>query len=290
VAGFLFLYTMYLAQTENYPYLTENCFVNAPFDLLAADLLPKFLKHRLQPEIGFEGDFIWTTAKATYREVATQLHDNGLSCTLHAPFHDLTPGGFDPKFVELSRRKLQLAFELLPIFQPESIVCHLGYEPNKHSNNLERWLQISEQTWTMLLPIAEELGIPVMFENTYEPDPSVHQALLNRLPNHSPGFCLDTGHVLAFSSSPWQKWLQDLSPWIGQVHLHDNTGESDAHLAVGAGIFDFTGFTRALVSGKIKVLCTFEQRSEKDLLASIRKLHTLSPDFIKKPMHRYQAG
>lgn len=281
---------MYLAETKNYPDLTENCFINAPFDLLVADLLPKFLKHRLQPEIGFEGDFLWTTSKATYREVAAQLHDNGLSCTMHAPFHDLTPGGFDPKFVELSRKKLQLAFELLHVFRPESIVCHLGYEPNKHNNNLERWLNVSEQTWEILLPIAAELDIPVMFENTYEPDPSVHQALFDRLRNHAPNFCLDTGHVLAFSTSPWQKWLQDLAPWIGQVHLHDNMGETDAHLAVGAGIFDFTGFTQALVSGNKKILCTFEQRSEKDLLTSLKKLQTFPTDFIKKPTHRYKAG
>ena len=268
---------MPLPALKKYQHLTRSCFINAPFDRLYSDLLPLFLDNKLQPEIGLEGNYLWTAPDRNFQELGDKLRDNGLCCTLHAPFHDLVPGGFDTHILSLSRQKLHRAFSLLPVFKPKSIVCHLGFEPHKHAHDLERWLDVSTETWRLLLPLAARENVPVMFENTYELDPSVHLALFSRLDSFTFGFCLDTGHVLAFSKTTWQNWVKKLLPWLGQLHLHDNDGTGDAHLAIGAGSFDFDGLFKKIQNRPL--LCTLEQRSTEDIAASLEKLDLLKARF-----------
>ncbi len=261
--------------THDYTALTEKCFINAPFDRLPKDLLNLFLEHRFQPAIGLEGDCLWEQNAENFTRIAVTLQDRGLACTMHAPFHDLVPGGFDKRVIELSREKLARAFDLLPIFKPQSIVCHLGFEHNKHGSQVERWLETSVATWTPLIDTAEAAGTRVMFENTYETDPEVHRQLFAELNSENVGFCLDTGHLLAFADTSWQPWLAELIPWLGQLHLHDNDGRGDKHIAVGTGIFDFQSLFDYLRQKKISPLITLEPHSEEDLWLSLENIEKM---------------
>ncbi len=245
--------------------ITQRCFVNAPWQLLKADYLDLFLEHRLQPEIGLEGSCLYDEELSEFRRIAALLHQHKLACTLHAPFFDLAPGALDPYILAASRAKLQRAFELLEIFRPRSIVCHLQFEDNKQGYRLNEWSAIALTTWRQLLRKAAGLQVPIMLENTYEQSPAVHQAILSQL--HSPyaGFCLDVGHLLSFARSPWQHWLPLLLPWLGQLHLHDNNGDSDQHLAPGQGQFDFSGLFQFLRDHDCHPLITLEPHSREDL-------------------------
>lgn len=258
--------------------ITDNCFVNAPFERLEKDLLALFISHRIRPEIGLEGDFLWDTPKRDFLAIAGQLQKHNLRCTLHAPFHDLVPGGFDRQMVNKSREKLKTAFSLIPIFNPVSIVCHLGFEDNKHLSDIDRWLEVSHATWSELIPIAAENETMVMFENTYESSPAIHKLLLSTLCKdyENIGFCLDTGHTMAFAGTGWQPWFEELSPWLGHLHLHDNDGSSDQHLAVGSGNFEFTALFKQLRQKKIKPIITLEPHSEEDLWLSLKNIEELN--------------
>lgn len=258
--------------------ITDNCFVNAPFERLEKDLLALFIKHRLRPEIGLEGNFLWNTPKKDFLAIAEQLEKNNLQCTLHAPFHDLVPGGFDRRMVSRSREKLGLAFSLIPIFKPVSIVCHLGFEDNKHLSDIDRWLEVSLATWSELIPIAAESGTMVMFENTYETSPAIHKLILSTLSKdyENIGFCLDTGHTLAFTGNDWQPWFEKLQPWLAQLHLHDNDGSGDQHRAVGSGNFEFTSLFNRLRQAKLKPIITLELHSEEDLWISLKNIKKLN--------------
>ena len=257
---------------RNYKHLTEKIFINAPYSRLCTDLLQTFLDNDLQPEIGLEGNDLWDVSPQNFRELARVLRKNNLNCTLHAPFHDLTPGGFDREITRVTREKLKRAFDLLPIFQPQSIVCHLGYNELKHSQDFKRWLNVSTETWSPLLAFAQRMHVPVMFENTYERAPDVHLSLQERLSHLKPQFCLDTGHVLAFSNTDWQSWLSAFNPYLGQLHLHDNDGHADRHSALGTGIFDFKSFFSVLQKRPELPIITLEQRSAEDILTSLSYL------------------
>jgi len=254
---------------DNFPAITNRCFVNAPFDRLQNDLVELFTNSRIQPEIGLEGAWFWDYPSGDYEKIARIFQEQGLACTLHAPFHDLAPGGFEKRIVSLSREKLERAFALIPVFCPKAIVCHLGFEENKHQSQFDRWLETSLTTWKPLVELAASFGTRVHFENTYELGPTAHKRLLQELGAENVGFCLDTGHLMAFAGTGWRPWLEELAPWLGQLHLHDNDTTTDAHRALGAGIFDFFDLFGYLKENDLRPLITLEPHTEQDLLQSL---------------------
>jgi len=258
--------------TQHHLQIKKRCFINAPWYDLKEKYLDLFLEHSLQPEIGLEGLCLYDEDRKAFEHVAATLQKHSLSCTLHAPFFDLTPGGLDPHLLKATREKLQAAFSLISVFKPRSIVCHLQYEENKHGYVFNQWFESAYATWEPLIRIASASNVLVMFENTYEKDPSVHTAMLEKLGTPSAGFCLDVGHLSAFAHTPWQAWLPAMSPWLGQLHLHDNTGENDSHMAPGCGNFDFAGFFVFLRRNNLHPLITLEPHSEENLWLALSYL------------------
>ena len=91
-------------------HIKSRCFVNAPFNYLE-EHLSDFIAENLQPEIGLEGDVLYRKSKDDFTVVARTLHENGLSCTLHAPFFELSVGALDKNSRQVSRAKLKKAFD-----------------------------------------------------------------------------------------------------------------------------------------------------------------------------------
>ncbi len=254
---------------DDYSDITNRCFVNAPLDRLQKDLLEMFTDRRIQPEIGLEGECFLDCSPDDFKKIALAFQQQDSHCTLHAPFHDLAPGGFEKRIVAVSREKLQRAFALIPVFRPKAIVCHLAYEENKHQTQFDRWLETSLITWKPLVQMATSSGTQVHFENTYETTPMAHKRLLQELDADNVGFCLDTGHLMAFAGTGWRSWLKELEPWLGQLHLHDNDGSTDAHHALGAGNFDFFDLFNHLHEKNLRPLVTLEPHSKQDLFLSL---------------------
>jgi sugar phosphate isomerase/epimerase len=256
-------------------HIISKCFVNIPFaEFNKYENMVS--KYRINPEIGLSGDTLYTFSKQDFLDRAIFLKNEGLRCTLHAPFHDMMPGALDKYILQASREKLHRCFDLIEIFRPDSVVCHLGYLDCVHSYDLGQWLDNSLETWQELVLLAENQNIPVMFENTYEKGPFIHKTLLKALDSPSARFCLDVGHILAFAQAPWYKWLEALEQWLGQLHLHDNRGFRDEHLPIGNGHFEFKKLFSYLKSSKMKPIITLEPRSENDLWDSLNALDRMS--------------
>ena len=258
---------------QSYPHIAARCFVNVPFARLKTDLLRIVLDNRIRPEIGLTDNVLHDEPATEFIRIATLLKGEGLACTLHAPFHDLIPGALDPGILAASRAKLQKAFELIPIFAPRAIVCHLNFEPDKHGGaKEERWFAQSLATWQGLLAIAQAHDTPMMLENTYEKSPAQLKRMLMALDSPLARFCLDVGHVTAFARNSWRDWLPELVPWLGQLHLHDNDGATDSHLAVGEGIFDFEALFAYLHAQGLAPLVTLEPHREAGMATSFANI------------------
>jgi sugar phosphate isomerase/epimerase len=154
------------------------------------------------------------------------------------------------------------------------MVCHLNYEENKQGYKKEQWAKIAHETWRELTEIAAQDNCFLMLENTYENSPDAHETILSGLPSKHAGFCLDVGHLMSFAKTPWQDWLPRLSPWLGQIHLHDNNGDSDEHLGLGLGCFDFVELFAFLKEKGLCPLITLEPHSEEDLWQALKYLNT----------------
>ncbi|MBN2124355.1 MAG: sugar phosphate isomerase/epimerase, partial [Deltaproteobacteria bacterium] len=142
----------------------------------------------------------------------------------------------------------------------------------------EAWIERSLELWSWLAAAVREEGAILVLENVYEQGPGEMEVLFRNLEQWGVGFCLDTGHQAVYGSVPVARWVESLAPYLFQLHLHDNTGAADDHLALGRGSIDF----RALM-GDLKrkmpspPLITLEPHREEDLWPSIEYLEQIWP-------------
>jgi sugar phosphate isomerase/epimerase len=109
------------------------------FTMLQEGLLDHFIRHRLNPEIGIDAEAIERYSPQDFAEVADALRRHGLTVTLHAPFVDLCAGSPDPAIRAVTRRRFEELTELVPLFQPRSVVAHAGYDWQRYDYFRKIW-------------------------------------------------------------------------------------------------------------------------------------------------------
>jgi len=258
--------------------LAQMVQVNIPFNMLRESYLDRFIENRLNPEIGFDAGALDAYSFSHMQKVAERLHDAGLSITFHAPFMDLSPGSPDPQVRDLTRKRLKQVVQLIPVFRPKTVVCHTGYDHRRYWPIRDLWLKNSLDTWSQISGEVQSEGAMLMLENVYEQSPSEMVDLLENLRNHGIGFCLDSGHQAVFSTTPLAAWITSLRPYLGQLHLHDNDGKQDDHLALGQGCIDFRSlFELVMAASPARPIITLEPHKEEALWPSLAYLETIWP-------------
>lgn len=231
------------------------------------------LEKGINPEIGLDASALDNTSYAVFREYADAIKKRGLSVTFHAPFVDLSPGSIDPEIRAVSRHRLEQVLRLVPLFHPKTVVCHTGYETLRHGYMLDQWIENSLEQWRWFSERLVAEGARLMLENVFEAGPEDFFSLFSAIGHKGVGFCLDVGHQMAFSRSSLEKWLDVLGPFLGQLHLHDNNGKGDDHLAMGQGRVEFDVLFRFLKeTARERPLITLEPHVDADLWPSLEYL------------------
>jgi len=234
---------------------------NVPYSMLL-ERIDFAIKNRIHPEIYFSAEDLDACREKDAKRLADTLHRNGLEITLHGPFMDLSPGGVDRRVKEVTFDRFLKVIELALFFKPKAIVFHPGYEKWKFNGNVKLWLENSLQTWRPLVKEAEEMGLVIAIENVYEEAPDPIKNLLEEIDSPHFRFCFDTGHYHVFGKLPLPLWFETLGRYLYEVHLHDNHRETDEHLPVGEGDFDFDQFFELLSHLKINPIFTIEPHEE----------------------------
>lgn len=228
------------------PPIARVLHINVPFRMLAEGYLDRFVGSKFNPEIYFGPEDLEERPWSAFEETARVLRDAGLSVTFHAPFMDLSVASPDPGIRAVSRRRYEQVLDLVPVFSPKNVVCHTGFDHKHHDEDLENWTQRSLDFWTGFGKALSEAGGRLMLEHVFETHPEDMKSLFDALPEETAGLCLDTGHMTVFSKAPLTQWLEVWGERIGHLHLHDNYGRVDNHLAPGRGIADFDTLFRYL--------------------------------------------
>jgi sugar phosphate isomerase/epimerase len=249
--------------------LLKKVQVNVPFLKLKNEYLPLFMEYRINPEIGIDADALDTIPDKAFRNIAEAFKINRRKITLHGPFMDLVPGGLDNLSLAATRKRLDRFFEIVPIFEPIHVVCHTGYDPCHYKAHWNKWLANSVATWKSHVRQAERFGFKLLLENVYETNPGVHRAIFDSISSDALGFCLDIGHHHVFAKSPLKEWVETLGEKIMGLHLHDNSGEEDSHLAIDKGNADFTGLFGLISEKGLRPTVTLEPHEEETLWQSL---------------------
>ena len=253
--------------------------VNMPFRMLVDRYLPMILKEGINPEIGFDCFALDEYSKKDFLEVADSLRDKGLTITFHAPFFDLSPGAIDRRIRNVTIERLKQVFDLVPYFEPRTVVCHASFDSRYYMANEDLWLENSRETWKQFVHMMIGMDTKIVLENVYESDPLMLQRLLDSFDrSNNIGMCFDTGHFNAFATTPLDIWMDSISSYIGEIHLHDNKGILDEHAPVGDGTFPFHQLFESIREKGIHPIITFEPHNEENLwitLQNIKKMRLL---------------
>jgi sugar phosphate isomerase/epimerase len=248
-----------------------------PYQMLVDTYLPLITKERINPEIGFDCFVLDRYKRSNFTDTAKRIKDQGLSVTFHAPFFDLRPGALDRKVREVTIERLKEVFDLVPLFSPKSVVCHASFDEKYYVSKENEWLENSRETWSHFLGIAEEMDTMIAIENVYETAPLHLKSLLDTFGESSRiSLCFDTGHFNAFSGEPLDSWMEEIGSHIGQLHLHDNKGSKDEHVAVGEGTFPFNEFFQHLKNNQKRPIITIEPHDEATLWRTLENIERMS--------------
>jgi sugar phosphate isomerase/epimerase len=230
-------------------------------------------QERLNLEIYFPSSSLDTLKTEEIERLRDSL-DYHPSLSIHSPFMDLSPGAVDPKIKAVTVERYTQVFDIAEILRPNVIVFHSGYEKWKYAHRVDLWLEESLSTWKPLISRAALLGTRIAIENIFEDEPSNLYLLMKEIESLCFGICFDTGHYNIFSKVSLEEWLGLLSPYIIELHLHDNDKSFDSHLAIGEGTFDF----KTLLSRLKERDCvyTIEAHTPEEVLKSIGRLKDMA--------------
>lgn len=252
-------------------------FVNLPLRYIARDpqYLAQVILRGLHPELGMDATCLDALDQAWHQETAARLRDAGLSCAIHLPFMDLSPGALDPRILDACRSRLIQAGEIARIYAPRHLIGHSWYFRDLYRNFAETWQANAAGTWETLLRSWPDHP-PLYLENVFETSADSLAGLLRTLAARGVegvGACLDLGHwhsfALGFRRRNLDHWLDALAPFLGHLHLHDNTGTDDHHLGLGRGAIPWDQVFSGLASRLLRPTLTLEPHTPEDLNHSL---------------------
>jgi sugar phosphate isomerase/epimerase len=174
------------------------------------------------------------------REYQTRLDGFGHSITMHGAFIDLISGSPDKRVAALARDRYRQNLEIAHALAARVIDFHANYLPLvDHPSYLPEWENRQVDFWGPLAEEAAPIGVTLVLENMWEPDPRIIGRVLTRVGSPHLKACLDVGHASLYSRLPVSVWVKELGNELIYTHLHNNHGTTDEHLAFGDGVLDF---------------------------------------------------
>ncbi|WP_321368066.1 sugar phosphate isomerase/epimerase family protein [uncultured Desulfuromusa sp.] len=251
--------------------MTSSLYVHIPAHLLPARL-PFLLNRRLQPEVACQEVALDRLDFIHLGGCADQLQEHGLSTTLHAPFSNFNPGSSKSRIRNLSMKTAEKSLLLAEKLHARRIVFHPGLAYGNDEKKLNVWLENNLTFWPELLRHAVEINCTICIENIYATSPDIFIRLISLLDSTHFGHVFDIGHWNIFGEVPLLDWLDKAAPYLKHMHLHDNHGERDEHLAVGQGGVPFSILFEWLKTAEAPPTMTLENHSLPDMELSLKVL------------------
>ncbi len=180
-------------------------------------------------------------------KLAGELRAKNIPVRSAGPIFDLNPGSLDHVVRKHTENCFLRAVDLARSLESDSLVLPSGYNPLLPEESIDGWRELSMETWERVGEAAGRRKVEVLIKNVFDHTPEIILGLLRSLKGLPFGACLDVGHINAYSNLETGTWLKRLDEHIREVHLHDNLGTSDDHIALGEGIVDFRSLFKKLV-------------------------------------------
>ena len=259
--------------------ISSSLYIYMPAHLLPARL-PFLLNRKLQPEVACQEVLLEKLDFEQLGDCATQLREQGLSTTLHAPFSGFNPGSRKKRTHETSLKLADQSLSLAEKLHAKRIVFHPGLAYGNDRKKLDLWLENNLSFWPEFLARAAEINCTICIENIYETAPDIFIDLLTAINSPQMGHVLDIGHWNIFGTGKLLEWLNATAPYLKHLHLHDNYGERDEHLPIGQGNVPFSTLFEWLKTTQVHPTITLENHSLPDTEISLQVIQKHFPELL----------
>ncbi len=196
-------------------------------------------------EIGYTGWEIVADGKyrfdnpESFREIRETLASTHLDATVHAPYSDLNPASLNPPIWKESIRQIRTCI-MRSAEITDQVTIHPGYLSPVGKLVPEKVWILQKEALQEIGACATNVGVRANLENM-----GGAREFLCRLPEEirgivegveGIGITCDLGH--AHTLGKVKDFLAFL-PEANHLHIHDNHGEYDEHLALGDGTIDW---------------------------------------------------
>lgn len=259
--------------------MSDTIHAHVPFALAPANL-EYMIEKGVHPELFFSTDALDTVLPEQVESLAASLETNGISCTIHAPFGDLSPGSEERLVREATRFRFKQICAVASRLRPKVMVFHPGYDKWRYGEKQSLWLKHAIDTFSQVLKDTENIGCTIAVENIFEEEPSTLLTLIEAFNHPRLRHCFDVGHWNLFhaESIGLEEWFAALGNHIAEVHIHDNSGNKDDHLPVGEGMIDFNLYFSLLNRYAPGAVRTIEAHNKECLERAIGNIRTFSGD------------
>jgi len=171
------------------------------------------------------------------------LDSYSLEVSIHAPFADLNIASMNEKIREESLAQIKAAMHAGYVLEAKLITIHSGRLSPYSVWFPEKAKELNLASIEELAEHAQEHGLLLCVENMPHYEGAMFSLVeelkeLTRMFSRSElGITLDVGH--AATCGDVVEYIRALSTRLANIHLHDNRGDGDEHLAVGDGKIDF---------------------------------------------------
>ncbi|GBE55616.1 endonuclease IV [archaeon BMS3Bbin15] len=214
--------------------------------------------------------------KENFGKLGEVIDSYSLDMSIHAPFSDLNIASLNTRIRSDSLEQIKSAMEVAVDFEADTFTFHPGrlspysvlYEDKAWDMNVESIKYLYSEAMNMDLNICIENmpeGYGAMLSS-----PEDVERLIDSLGDIS--FTFDIGHACTGEGAI--KMIKTMGKNIKNIHIHDNCGEMDEHLAVGDGKINF----RSIFSNLNMYRGNFviEVHKEEDVLRSKEKIYKLT--------------
>ena len=183
---------------------------------------------------------------------------------------------YDSLILEATKKRYEQVYEAGRRLEAEKIVFHTCHLPDAYL--LIGWAERVADFFKRFLDGND--GIMIVMENLFDRIPEPMVEVVERVDRPDFRLCLDIGHALCYSDFSVLDWAKSFGSYVSHVHVHDNMGDRDSHIALGEGTIPYEEVLGLLKQNNPQMDCTIELSSLEKVKKSYACLKRLKENGI----------
>ncbi|MEJ2100077.1 MAG: sugar phosphate isomerase/epimerase [Desulfobacterales bacterium] len=189
----------------------------------------------------------YTILRRQMTPILTALNSHCMGVICHLPTFVSTADLTD-SIREASLQEMLNSLEVAAGLGAQKVVLHPGHIGGLGVYVKESAMALANKSLESIIDRSQELGLCVCLDNMFPKcrafvEPGDFEDILHRFPDLR--LTLDTGHA-NIGGRRALDFIEKFGSRIGHLHISDNLGQRDDHLAVGSGVIDFSKIIGAL--------------------------------------------